>query len=261
MDFEMWIRALKAARASADVSQERMASLVKWSPSTVAAIETGRRRPTREFAIAADKVLETGGLLAELLEAADRERSPSWFATWRSYESQAVRLRAFEPCLIPGLLQTEEYARAIISAGGLNPSDKVDELVSVRTERQQLLTREDPPECIFILDEAALRRPIGGPAVLDAQLGHLLELARLPRVHLHVIPNEAGAYVGLTGNLLLADLPDDEQILYLEDIARGSVVDDPDSLHLVRRKWDSLLGEALSERASLDLITKLKVTP
>lgn len=167
----MWIRALKAARASADVSQERMASLVKWSPSTVAAIETGRRRPTREFAIAADQVLETGGLLTELLEAADRERSPSWFATWRSYESQAARLRAFEPCLIPGLLQTEEYARAIISAGGLNPSDKVDELVSVRMERQQFLTRDDPPECIFILDEGALRRPIGGPRSWMHSLG------------------------------------------------------------------------------------------
>nr|WP_239531243.1 Scr1 family TA system antitoxin-like transcriptional regulator [Micromonospora sp. PPF5-6] len=89
----------------------------------------------------------------------------------------------------------------------------------------------------------------------------MLEIARLPHVHLHVIPNEAGAYVGLTGNLLLADLTDGEQILYLEDIARGRVVDDPDTLHLVRRKWDSLLGEAVSERASLDLITKLKVTP
>ncbi|WP_091191686.1 helix-turn-helix domain-containing protein [Micromonospora narathiwatensis] len=261
MDFDMWIRALKAARASADVSQERMASLVKWSPSTVAAIETGRRRPTREFAIAADEALETGGLLAELLEAADRERSPSWFASWRSHESQAVRLRAFEPCLIPGLLQTEEYARAIISAGGLNPADQVDELVSVRMERQHLLTRDNPPELVAILDESTLRRPVGGPAVLDAQLGHLLGIARLPHVRLHVIPNDVGAHVGLASGFILADLPGDEQVLYLETAARGQVVDDPDALRLIRRKWDSLLGEALSERASLDLITKLKVTP
>ncbi|MFU8854044.1 helix-turn-helix domain-containing protein [Micromonospora sp. SL1-18] len=260
MDFDMWIRALKAARASADVSQERMASLVKWSPSTVAAIETGRRRPTMEFAAAADEALETGGLLAELLEAADRERSPNWFASWRSYELQAVRLRAFEPCLIPGLLQTEEYARAIISAGGLIPPDQVDEVVSVRLERQELLTRNEPTELIAIMDESALRRPVGGPAVLDAQLGRLLEMARLPHVRLHVIPNDVGAHVGLASGFILADLPGDEQVLYLETAARGQVVDDPDALRLIRRKWDSLLGEALSERASQDLITKLKVT-
>jgi DNA-binding XRE family transcriptional regulator len=261
MNMEMWIRALKAARAGAEVSQEGLAALIKWSPSTVAAIETGRRRPTMEFAVAADQTLGTGGLLAGLLEAADRQRSPSWFAPWRGYEQQAVRLCAFEPCLVPGLLQTEEYARAVISAGGMHPPATVDELVAVRMERQQLLHRAEPPECVFLLDESALRRPVGGPAVLDAQLDRLLELTVLRCVRLHVIPVGVGEHVGLTGGFVLAQLPDRERAVYLENVARGHVMDDPDIVGLIERKWDSLLGEALSRNASLDLIRKLKVTP
>ncbi|OKI57961.1 helix-turn-helix domain-containing protein [Micromonospora sp. CB01531] len=261
MNIEMWIRALKAARAGADVSQEGLAALIKWSPSTVAAIETGRRRPTMEFAVAADQALGTGGLLAELLKAADQERGPSWFVPWRGYEQQAMRLRAFEACLVPGLLQTEDYARAVISTGGLHPPAMVDELVAVRMERQQLLHRDQPPHFVFMLDETAVRRPVGGPPVLDAQLGRLLEVAELPSVRLHVIPLAVGEHAGLGGGFVLAELPDADQVLYLENAARGHVVDDPETIGLIERKWDSLLGEALSTGASLDLIRKLKVTP
>ncbi|MEU5907976.1 helix-turn-helix transcriptional regulator [Micromonospora sp. NPDC047467] len=261
MNVEMWVRALKAARAGAEVSQEALATLTKWSPSTVAAIETGRRRPTMEFAVAADEALTTGGLLAELLIAADRQRLPTWFVPWRHHEEQATRLCEFEPCLIPGLLQTDDYARAVISAGGLNSVDVVDELVTIRMDRQQLWQRAEPPQCVFVLDEIALRRPVGGPAVLDAQLGRLLELAAMPSVRLHVVPLDIGAHVGLAGGFLLAELPDGERVTYVEDVARGHVIDDPEVVRLVGRKWDSLLGEALSTGASLDLIRKLKVTP
>ncbi|MEV4821520.1 helix-turn-helix transcriptional regulator [Micromonospora sp. NPDC049274] len=260
MNIEMWVRALKAARAGAEVSQEALATVIKWSPSTVAAIETGRRRPTMEFAVAADEALATGGLLTELLRAADQEHGPSWFAQWREYEQRALRLRAFEACLVPGLLQTEAYASAVISAGGLHAPNMVDELVAVRLERQKLLAREVPPHCVFLLDETGLRRPVGGPAVLDSQLGRLQEVAALPFVRLHVIPLAVGEHVGLGGGFVLADLPDRDRALYLENAVRGHVMDDPEMIALIDRKWDSLLGEALSTSASLDLIRKLKVT-
>ncbi|MEW2474365.1 helix-turn-helix transcriptional regulator [Micromonospora gifhornensis] len=261
MNFEMWIRALKAARAAAGVSQEGLATLIKWSPSLIAAIETGRRRPTMEFAVASDEALHTGGLLAELLKEADRERGPSWFAAWRGYEQEATRLRAFEPCLVPGLLQTEEYARAVISAGGLHQPPMVDELVAVRMERQQLLQRDDSPQCVFLVDETAVRRPVGGPEVLDAQLGRLLEVAEFPHVRLHVVPLNVGAHVGLGGGFVLVELADGEEAIYLENAARGHVLNDPEMIRLIAQKWDSLLGEALSTGASLELIRKLKVTP
>ncbi|WBB73776.1 helix-turn-helix transcriptional regulator [Micromonospora sp. WMMD1128] len=261
MDVEVWIRALKAARAGAEMSQEALAATIRWSPSTVAAIETGRRRPTMEFAIAADQALGTGGLLASLLKAADQERGPSWFVPWRGYEQQAVRLRAFEACLVPGLLQTEEYARAVISTGGLHPPAMIDELVALRMERQQLLHRDEPPHCVFLLDETAVRRPVGGPAVLDGQLTRLLELAEHPAVRLHVVPLAVGEHAGVGGGFVLAELPDSERVLYLENAARGHVVDEPQTIALIERKWDSLLGESLSTGASLDLVRKLKVTP
>ncbi|MGN9812327.1 helix-turn-helix domain-containing protein [Micromonospora sp. BQ11] len=260
MNVDMWIRALKAARAGAEVSQEGLAALIKWSPSTVAAIETGRRRPTMEFAVAADQALQTGGLLAELLRVADRERGPSWFVPWRGYEQQAVRLRAFEACLVPGLLQTEDYARAVISAGGLHTPAAAEELVAVRMDRQRLFQRDEPPHLVFLIDETALRRPVGGAPILDAQLGRLLDIAELPMVRLHVIPLAVGEHVGLGGGFVLAELPG-ERALYLENAARGHVMDDPEMIGLLDRKWDSLLGEALSTGASLDLIRKLKVTP
>ncbi|GHJ11115.1 transcriptional regulator [Micromonospora humidisoli] len=261
MDFEMWVRALKAARAGAGVSQEGLAGLVKWSPSLIAAIETGRRRPTMEFAVAADEALGTGGLLAGLLTDHEGERAPSWFLPWQSYEAQAVRLRNFEPCLVPGLLQTEDYARAVFSAGGLQRDERVEELLALRMSRQAVLGQDDPPEWVFVIDESALRRSIGGPAVMDRQLGRLLEAAELPHVRLHVLPLDAGAHVSLGGGFVLAELPGSDQVLCLDNTARGQIADHPEWIRLMLRKWESLLGEALAERASLDLVNKLKVTP
>ncbi|WP_130330030.1 helix-turn-helix domain-containing protein [Micromonospora kangleipakensis] len=261
MNVEMWIRALKAARAGADVSQEGLAALIKWSPSTVAAIETGRRRPTMEFAVAADHALGTGGLLAGLLKESEGSSSPSWFELWPSYEQRAVRLRHFEPCLIPGLLQTEDYARAIFSAGRFHPTERAEELLSLRMSRQRLLHREDPPECVFVIDESALRRSIGGPAVMDRQLGRLLEVAELSNVRLHVLPLDVGAHVSLGGGFVIAELPGNDHLLCLDNAARGQIADYPEWIGLVQRKWEHLLGEALSARATLELVNKLKVTP
>ncbi|MEO3776786.1 helix-turn-helix transcriptional regulator [Micromonospora sp. B11E3] len=261
MNYEKWIRALKAARAGAEVSQEGLATLIRWSPSTVAAIETGRRRPTMEFAIAADEALGTGGLLAGLLEEPERRAGPPWFESWPGHEQRAVRLRNFEPCLVPGLLQTEEYARAIISAGGLYRGDQLDQLVSVRMGRQRLLHRDDPPECVFVIDESALRRPVGGPAAMDRQLGRLLEVVELPHVQLHVLPLSVGAHASMGGGFVLAELPEGDRLLCLDNGARGQIADYPEWIALVQRKWELLLGEALSQSASIDLINKLKVTP
>lgn len=261
MNIEMWIRALKAARAGADVSQEGLAALIKWSPSTVAAIETGRRRPTMEFAVAADQALATGGLLAGLLREDEGKSGPSWFESWPGHEERAVRLCHFEPCLVPGLLQTEDYARAVLSAGGLYRSDRVEQLLSIRISRQRLLCRDDPPECVFVIDESALRRSVGGPAVMDRQLSRLLEAVELRQVRLHVLPLAVGAHVSMGGGFVLAELPGNDRLLCLDNGARGQIADYPEWITLVQRKWEHLLAEALGEGATIDLINKLKVTP
>ncbi|MBE1485447.1 helix-turn-helix domain-containing protein [Plantactinospora soyae] len=253
---EMWIRALKAARASAEVSQERLAAMINYSPSTIAAIETGRRRPTMPFAMAADQALGTAGLLAELLAAANRQESPSWFAPWRSIEEQATRLRTFEPLLVPGLLQTEEYARAVLTGSGLHTPDEVERLLATRLERQALLTEEEPKLFTAIVDEGALRRVVSSRDIQRAQLGRLVELAAQPHIRLHVIPADAGGHAGMAGGFVLATLPDGDEVAHIDGVF-GQVMDRPDAVGIVGRMWDVLLGEALPERASLELIEKL----
>jgi transcriptional regulator with XRE-family HTH domain len=256
MDMQMWIRALKAARASAGVSQERLSEMINYSTSLIAQIETGRRRPTMQFATACDTALDTGGLLAELLDMMNRKESPSWFAPWRTVEEQAVQLRTFEPMLVPGLVQTEAYARAVLTGSGLHTPEEVEHLLAGRLARQELIKGERPKLFTAIVDEVALRRVVGGREVQRDQLTHLVELSRLPHVRLHVIPADAGPHAGMAGGFVRATLPDGDEAVHVDGVF-GHVVDRPDAVDIVKRMWDILLGEALSERASVELIEKL----
>ncbi len=256
MNGDMWIRALKAARAAAGVSQEALAELIRWSPSTIAAIETGRRRPTPQFAEAADEALGTGGLLAELLAMGDRQESPAWFARWRGIEAEAVALRTSEPSLVPGLVQTETYARAVLRAQGTHTPEQVDQLVAGRMARQELLTGPAPKRFTAVIDETALRRVVGDRDVQRAQLERLVELAALPHVRLYVVPAEVGAHPGLTGGFVLATLPDGDEVAYVDGVV-GQVVDRPDTVDTIRTMWDTLLSEALPASVSMELIGKL----
>ncbi|WP_232430504.1 DUF5753 domain-containing protein [Salinispora pacifica] len=165
------------------------------------------------------------------------------------------------PCLIPGPLQTEEYARAVVSAGRLYRTERVEELVSLRMRRQLVLHQNESSECVFVIDESALHRPVGGHAVMDRQLSRLLEAAELPQVRLHILPLEVGAHASMGGGFVIAELPGSDNLLCLDNAARGQIADYPEWMRLVQRKWEHLLGEALSERASIDVINKLKVTP
>lgn len=255
MDFEMWIRALKAARASAGTSQEKLAEQVNYSASTIAAIETGRRRPTTQFAAAADEALATAGLLTELLGIANRQNSPSWFAPWRAVERDAVRLRTFQPSLVPGLLQTEMYARVVLTDGGLRTAEEVERLVETRMERQELLSGDDPTPFTAIVDEAALIRVVGDIEIQRAQLNHLLGLLDRPHIRLHAIPADAGAHPGLAGGFVLATLSGGDDVAYVDGVF-GQVMDRPDAVAILNRMWDVLLGDALPERASRELIEK-----
>ncbi|NES15387.1 MULTISPECIES: helix-turn-helix transcriptional regulator [Micromonospora] len=256
MNGDMWIRALKAARAGAGVSQEALAELIRWSPSTIAAIETGRRRPTPQFAEAADAALDTNGLLAELLAVAARQESPAWFAPWRGIEAEAVALRTSQPSLVPGLLQTEAYAHAVLRAQGTHRPEQVDQLVAARLARQELLTGPTPTRFTAVVDETALRRVVGGRDVQRAQLERLLELAALPHVRLYAVPAEAGAHPGLAGGFVLATLAGGDEVAYVDGVF-GQVVDRPDALDTIRTMWDTLLSEALPAGVSVELIGKL----
>jgi hypothetical protein len=151
-----------------------------------------------------DGVLDTGGTLAQLWPLVSQEALPRWFRPFAEIEREATSLRTWEPLIIPGLLQTEDYARALITAW--QPADgkeSVEQQVAARMERQHLLERADPPLIWAIIGEPALRNPVGGPAVLHDQLIRLLDGdAAHPKLILQVIPLIAGAHPGSAGPLL-----------------------------------------------------------
>ncbi|MER6595173.1 DUF5753 domain-containing protein [Micromonospora purpureochromogenes] len=177
-------------------------------------------------------------------------------APWRGVEAAACILRTFPPSLVPGLLQTEAYARAVLTAQGTHGPDQVAHLVAGRMERQDLLTGEVPKRFTAIMDEAALRRVVGDREIQRAQLERLRELADLPHIRLYVVPVGVGAHPALAGGFVLATLPDGDEVAYVDGVF-GQVMDQPDALDAIGVMWDTLLIEALPQNVSAELIGKL----
>jgi transcriptional regulator with XRE-family HTH domain len=153
---------------------------------------------------------------------------PSWFQAYVGLEEAASRIRTYEVQFVPGLLQTKEYARAVITAGSAGiGSDEIARRVDLRMERQRVLDREDGPVFWAVIDEAALRRPIGGVDVMRAQLGHLLELMRLPRITIQVMPFSFGGHSAEGGAFSILRFPDDElpDVVYVEQLASALYLD------------------------------------
>jgi transcriptional regulator with XRE-family HTH domain len=181
------------------MTPEQLGARVYLSGSQIRKVEAGTRTPTEDLAKACESIPELGcnGALTELYEILSehlkRRAYPGWFAGWPDKEAQARRLRWFEPLVVPGLLQTEAYTRAVLSTRMGATAEELDESVAARMERQRVLDREHPPELWVILDEAVLRRMVGGPGVMQGQLARLIEAARRPNIAIQAIPFGAGA--------------------------------------------------------------------
>jgi transcriptional regulator with XRE-family HTH domain len=251
-----WAAELVAWREFRGMTQSRLADAINYAESTVAMIETAKRKPKPDFVERCDDVLQTGGALKRLMdELVERELVPDWLDRWRQIEGLSTELNWFEIFVIPGLLQTPEYARAILAAGHTRPLD-LDAQVRARLERQAILTRDDPPMMVAVMDDNAVRRVIGGEKVMHDQLMHLLELAEQPHIRLQIIPHDVGAYAGLTGPFVIATL-DGEQVVYQEAALRGHIVEGHADVAAFKRMWAALRADALPRKASLDLISKV----
>jgi Domain of unknown function (DUF5753)/Helix-turn-helix domain len=250
-------------RNRAGLTPEQLGTRVYHSGSQIRKVEKGTRTLTPDLAKACENIPELGcnGALTELLDLLNdqlkRRPFPGWFAEWPDKEAEATRLRNFEPLVIPGLLQTEAYARAMLSTRLDSTSEEVGQAVAARMERQRILERNQPPELSAILDEAALRRPVGGPEVMRGQLAHLT--MRRPTVAIQVIPLTAGAHEGLKGGgFVLADFEDSASIAYQDAAASGQIIEDPRVVGALAHTWDTLRLEALPRVASLALIEEIK---
>jgi transcriptional regulator with XRE-family HTH domain len=245
---------LKRLRTDAGITQRDVAKALYWSPSKVIRIESGQVgiTVTDLRALASLYGLDDEDQLAALTEMAQgSKRQP--FVEYRDvlsqdtikfygYESSASLIRQVEPLLVPGLVQTEEYSRAVLGAYGNSP-DRIERIFESRRERQELLEREQRPELFLIVGEAVLRQLVGGPEVMRNQLQHLLDLSEKNVASIQVLPFELDAHDGLRGPFIHLEFPvaSDPDVLFLEH-SRGtsSFSDDPVQTGLYQEKFFAL---------------------
>jgi hypothetical protein len=173
---------------------------------------------------------------------------PSWFHSYLGLEAAAALIRTYEVQFVPGLLQTAEYARAVVLLGhGRAKEDEIERRVELRLQRQQILTRADAPKLWMVVDEAALRRPIGGHDIMRAQLDALLEInTALPNVRLQVIPFNAGGHAAAGGAFTILRFPDDDlpDVVYIEQLTSALYLDKRDDVDLYAEAMERLCVEA-----------------
>jgi transcriptional regulator with XRE-family HTH domain len=237
------MRELRRYRSEAGKTQKDVAEAMDWSPSKVIRIESGAVAvSTNDLRVLLPHYGVTEqGVVEELIQLAkDSKRSTTWneyrdvisqqAATYFGYEASASIIRQYEPQVVPGLLQTEEYARTLLSDMLGFPKEKVERQWQIRQERQEILDRDELPEMFFILDEAVLRREFGGAKTMARQWERLEELARHPRISIQVISFARGAYPGLAGPFILLEFTDDDTVLYLESRIESVTRDDPEEI-------------------------------
>lgn len=264
---------LRALRTSAGLTSGEAARLVGWHQSKVSRIETGTSgvKPA-DVRLLLDAYGVTDSQLRELLMALagpdDSDGRHHWWHAYRgvlpptyrdfiSLESQAGAMRTLETTVVPGLLQTPEYARAVTRAAveGL-PEDRLDTLVEVRLARQDVLRADPPLKLSAVLDEAVLRREVGGAGVMARQLERLVEAARLPQVHLQVLPFAAGAHIGVTGPFVILSFSStsDLDVVVLDHLTSSLYLERKEDLQAYTEAFNALQIHALSPEDSLDFI-------
>jgi transcriptional regulator with XRE-family HTH domain len=244
----IWGRELRHYRQAAGLTQEELAAEIHFSTPLISGVETGRLPATPEFAEACDQALKTGGALVRLLDWRKEERFPSWFRAWVPEEERATLLRTFQLSVVYGLLQTDDYARALL--------DDDESAVAARLERQRILTRTDPPPPTLhcVLDESVLYRDIGGPKVMRDQLMHMVEIVVADQVTVQIV--RARKHKGISGSFVLATLNDKTEVAYVETITGGQVMGGADDLATVTLAWESIRSRALPDDMSIELIKR-----
>jgi hypothetical protein len=241
---------LRRHREAAGLSQDRLGAIINYTGALIGMIETAKRTPTREFAEACDVALNTDGVLSRLWPLVNRLNYPKWFRPFVEHESTATSIHTWEPQVVPGLLQTGAYAHALLMACW---SEDVEQKVAARLERQRILTSTTRPELWAIVDESAIRRPVGGSAVMREQLTLLAESASR-RVVLQVLPLGVGAHAGTDGGMTIFGFRDSPDVVYAETPTDGQLSGDSDIVARCRFRYDLLRAAALSPEASAELI-------
>jgi transcriptional regulator with XRE-family HTH domain len=256
-------------REASGLSREEVARRLEWSTSTIFRIETGRSRPQPGNVRALlDLYGVTGPERDGLIQLAREARQPGWWHSFRDVlpnpyevyiglEAGAASIRNFEPVVIPGLLQTADYAREMFRSGPRElDRDEVERRVEVRVARQQILSRDDRPRLWAVIDEAAVRRVVGGPEVMRDQLRHLVESAEHGKTTIQVVPFSAGAHAGTSGPFVILAFPEptDPAVVYVETLAGDIYLEERADVSRYTLAFDRLLAAALHPDDSVHLI-------
>ncbi|MEU7009802.1 helix-turn-helix transcriptional regulator [Streptomyces sp. NPDC046332] len=245
---------LRRLREEAGLNQQQLGDIVYCTASLIGQIETAKKVPTREFSERLDAALMTGGLFSRLVGLVLKSQLPTWFQQYAEMEARAAYISTYQAQLVYGLLQTEEYARAVLS---VDHPDRLDEMVAARMERQRILEREHPPVLCVVLDEAALRLEVGGPEVMRAQLNGLLECMQRQWMQIQVLPFMTGQHAGMMGSFTLLRFEADPDLFYAESYDSGHMTA---SSQVIRERsvgYAHLQASALSREDSATLITRV----
>ncbi|MFG3345279.1 Scr1 family TA system antitoxin-like transcriptional regulator [Streptomyces sp. NPDC048018] len=254
--WEFFGELLKERREAAGLSQNDLGARVFVSGAYIGLFEQGVRKPQPDVAKRFDEVLQTGGIFERTWrKLIDKSPYAEYFHQVAELEGVATKICEFAPTVIPGLLQTPEYARAVtIAANPFATEAYVEEKVTARIDRAAILKDATRPEYWVVLHENAVRTPVGGAAAMGAQLDHILTLTRQRWVLVTVLPCAAGAHASMDGSLRLMEFEDQPPTAYTETAFSGTLLDDPTVVKRAQRAYDLLRVAALSPEASLALI-------
>lgn len=250
---EAWGKELAHACEAAGMTGKQLASALNFAPATLSQWMNGKRTPHPEDVRRCDEKLGTNGYLGRYFEKWVTHEIPTvWQEKWLTAEASANMVQCYELSVIPGLLQTENYARAVIQLDRHSPIT-VEERVHRRMERQVILADENPTMCIFVIDEFALRRPIGGREVMAEQLKRLLDLMEQPNIVIKIVPSGAEYYAGTP--FMIARL-NGVEIVNLDDPLKGRVVEASHQVAEINKIWEDIREAAVSSSDSRKLIEK-----
>lgn len=257
----VWVaygKLLQHLRRRAGLNQQSLGQAIGYSLEQVASVEQGRRPAKEAFTEAADRVLDAAGVLAVLQDDVDRAKLPQFFRNFALIEAEVVSRFSYDPLLVPGLLQTEAYARAVF-AGHCPPLsvETVDQHTEARLSRQKLLTRVPLAELSFIVSEEALRNPVGEAEVMRGRWRRLLEVGLMRNVEVQVMPAAPGFHAGLNGPFVVLETDEHRHLGYIESQEVGCVVREPAQVSAFGMRYGKLRSQALNGVESARLIERL----
>lgn len=259
---------LRQLRRAKKLSVRAVAAQLGWQGSKLSRMETGKQG-LRVADVASLLVIYgvTGADRKRLLNMAEHSAEPGWWETYSAgltkwsrtflqLETDATAIFNFEPLLVPGLLQTPDYARAVMKACGVPDAD-AQLRVAARLGRQAILTRDEPPALHVIVDEGALRRVLGSPWVMASQVRHLIEAASRPNVAIQVVPLDVGGYTGLDGPFMILDFARHKPVVHLEHSMASLFLEDHEEIDFFRRQADRLREVAMDPVESVQVLRRI----